>query len=105
MIVRYIKFNDLILSHLDSNRLLEIELLTSTKIFIDLDHIQIIGEASNSRQARLLIQHFILISSINADFKPFILNQKENRSEMFNWQQIGYHTIKKALSTLNLFFN
>jgi hypothetical protein len=108
MIVRYIKmhqFNELILSYLDSSRICAIENLTNTRILIDMDYIQIIGEASNSRQARLLIQHSILLTLLNANPEPLI--QMPSKVASPSWQQVGYNTIKKVLftwnSTLNLF--
>lgn len=103
MIVRHIKLHNSF--QLDPFRVYEIECLTGTKLLIEPECIQIVGEPQNSRRARLLIQHSILLTYL-IDDPPFLYQHTEiPKSNDMSWQQFSIETIKQALNAFNTTLN
>jgi hypothetical protein len=100
MIVRHIKFQNTL--QFDPFIVREIERLTDTKLLVESDSIRIVGEPRNSRHARLLIQHSILLTYLNTDLGPS-LHEQENvpNTSMLTWQQLAIEAIKRALCAFN----
>lgn len=97
MIVRHVKIQRTF--QLNSIKICEIESLTDTKLLVEPNSIQIIGEPRNSRQARLLIQHSILLAYLNADPEPL---REQTSVPTMGWQQLAAETVKRALYAFNV---
>lgn len=97
MIIRHIKLQNAF--QLDPSRVQEIECLTNTKLLIEPDCIQIIGESKNGRYARLLIQHSILLSYLNDDLEP--VREQPILSTTSNWRQLAIEIIKRTICAFN----